>query len=304
MDISAEIAAIQAASQGSELRQPLVGALNKLNTGSLPAVTASDAGKILKVGANGWEVGEKSGYMPVPTATKQITENGTYDVMDFSSAIVGVSGGGGGSGSALSGFYLCAADYGGNNRSNSLAINNDYFVCFFHDNMSNTYSLNGTNYQFAVIGTGYGFANIKADTRSVTNQNRDVNAIIERGSIFSTSHNDAGSYCSIIGGWAGYATGGDIYQNYVSANENSITMNKAYDKLLIFVGASGASVENNAEIQINGITYTITNVPAKYDGVESMYGAIELNDISESSITVSFPVSCYNYVSIIGIDAA
>lgn len=96
MDISAEIAAIQAASQGSELRQPLVGALNKLNTGSLPAVTASDAGKILKVGANGWEVGEKSGYMPVPTATKQITENGTYDVSNFANAVVSVSGGGGG----------------------------------------------------------------------------------------------------------------------------------------------------------------------------------------------------------------
>lgn len=95
MDISAEIAAIQAASQGSELRQPLVGALNKLNSGSLPAVTASDAGKILKVGANGWEVGEKSGYMPVPTATKQITENGTHDVTNYASAVVNVSGGGG-----------------------------------------------------------------------------------------------------------------------------------------------------------------------------------------------------------------
>lgn len=93
MDISAEIAAIQAASQGSELRQPLVGALNKLNSGSLPAVTSSDAGKILKVGANGWEVGEKSGYMPVPTATKQITENGTHDVTDYASAVVNVSGG-------------------------------------------------------------------------------------------------------------------------------------------------------------------------------------------------------------------
>ncbi len=93
MDISAEVAAIQAASQGSELRQPLVGALNKLNSGSLPAVTASDAGKILKVGANGWEVGEKSGYMPVPTAAKQITENGTHDVTNYASAVVNVSGG-------------------------------------------------------------------------------------------------------------------------------------------------------------------------------------------------------------------
>lgn len=97
MDISTEIAAIQAASEGSELRQPIVDTLTMLNSGTLPAVTASDAGKILKVGANGWEVGEKSGYMPVPTATKQITENGTYDVTDFSSAQVYVSGGGGSS---------------------------------------------------------------------------------------------------------------------------------------------------------------------------------------------------------------
>lgn len=96
MDISAEIDAIQAASQGSELRQPLVDALNILNSGSLPAVTTSDAGKILKVGANGWEVGEKTGYMPVPTATKQITENGSYDVTDFANAQVYVSGGSGG----------------------------------------------------------------------------------------------------------------------------------------------------------------------------------------------------------------
>lgn len=88
MDISTEIAAIQAASQGSELRQPLVGALNKLNSGALPAVTASDVGKILKVGANGWELGEKSGYMPVPTDTKQIVENGTYDVTNYASAQV------------------------------------------------------------------------------------------------------------------------------------------------------------------------------------------------------------------------
>lgn len=94
MDISAEIAAIQAASQGSELRQPLVGALNKLNSGSLPAVTASDAGKILKVGTNGWEAGEKSGYMPVPTDTMQITDNGTYNVTNYASASVHVSSGG------------------------------------------------------------------------------------------------------------------------------------------------------------------------------------------------------------------
>ena len=90
MDISTEIAAVQAASEGSELRTPLVGALNKLNSGTLPAVTASDAGKILKVGSSGWEVGEKSGYIPVPTDTKQITKNGTHDVTNYASANVDV----------------------------------------------------------------------------------------------------------------------------------------------------------------------------------------------------------------------
>lgn len=90
MDISTEIAAIQAASEGSELRQPIVDALTTLNSGTLPAVTASDAGKILKVGANGWEVGEKSGYMPVPSASLSVSENGTYDVTNYASTVVNV----------------------------------------------------------------------------------------------------------------------------------------------------------------------------------------------------------------------
>lgn len=96
MDISAEITAIQAASEGSALRQPIIDALTTLNSGALPAVTAADTGKILKVGANGWEVGEKSGYMPIPSATRQITDNGSYDVTNYSLAVVNVSGGGGG----------------------------------------------------------------------------------------------------------------------------------------------------------------------------------------------------------------
>lgn len=90
MDISTEVAAIQAASEGSELRQPLVDALDKLNSGTLPAVSASDEGKILKVGANGWEIGEKSGYMPVPSASLNISTNNTYDVTNYAEAVVDV----------------------------------------------------------------------------------------------------------------------------------------------------------------------------------------------------------------------
>ena len=91
MDISTEIAAIQAASRGSEIRTPIVSALNKLNTDSLPSVSSSDAGKILKVNSNGeWEVGSKSGYMPVPTESKSITENGTHDVTNYASVVVNV----------------------------------------------------------------------------------------------------------------------------------------------------------------------------------------------------------------------
>lgn len=38
------------------------------------------------------DISAGSGYMPVPTATKQITENGTYDVINYASAVVNVSG--------------------------------------------------------------------------------------------------------------------------------------------------------------------------------------------------------------------
>lgn len=58
MDISTEITAIQAASQGSQVRQPIVDALNTVNAGTLPEVTASDSGKVMKVDSNGdWVLG-------------------------------------------------------------------------------------------------------------------------------------------------------------------------------------------------------------------------------------------------------
>lgn len=89
-DISTEIAEIQEASYGSEVRQAIVDGLNKVNAGTLPAVSASDAGKFLLVDNNGsWVVGS-GGLVPTPTGTKSITENGTYDVTNYSSASVNV----------------------------------------------------------------------------------------------------------------------------------------------------------------------------------------------------------------------
>lgn len=89
-DISTEIAEIQEASYGSEVRQSIVNGLNKVNAETLPAVSASDAGKFLIVNSSGeWVVGS-GGLVPTPTGTKSITENGAYDVTNYASAIVSI----------------------------------------------------------------------------------------------------------------------------------------------------------------------------------------------------------------------
>lgn len=72
MDISTEIAALEGASTGAAVRQTIISALNKINSGTLPEVTSADAGKILKVGADGWTVGSKAGYIPVVPGSEAV----------------------------------------------------------------------------------------------------------------------------------------------------------------------------------------------------------------------------------------
>ena len=74
-DISTEIAAIQSATTGNEMRTPMVGALNKLNSANLPSVSSSDAGKVAKVNSSGeWYAGN----MEVSLQDKSVSSNGTY----------------------------------------------------------------------------------------------------------------------------------------------------------------------------------------------------------------------------------
>lgn len=93
MDISTEIAKIEGASFGEEVRQSIVDGLNKINSGTLPSVSVSDAGKFLVVNNSGvWQV-KNGGVIPTPTGTKAITENGTYDVVNYANVDVSVQGG-------------------------------------------------------------------------------------------------------------------------------------------------------------------------------------------------------------------
>lgn len=108
---------------------------------------------------------------------------------------------------------------------------------------------------------------------------------------------------SVAGGWVGYSSGGSIYQNAESNTAtNSITLNSAHNKLLIFIAGSNTGMNNVTTVDINGVSYSVTNMGAMYDGVYSVYAAIEINNNLDTTITITFPVACYNYVSIIGLD--
>lgn len=89
-NISTEIAEIESASTGEDVRQSLVDALEAINADVLPTATQSDAGKFMMVNSSGEWIAKTGGLVPTPTGTKEITQNGTYDVTDYASADVDV----------------------------------------------------------------------------------------------------------------------------------------------------------------------------------------------------------------------
>lgn len=125
-NISEEISEVQAASRGNEVRGAIVSALNKINSDVLPDASASDSGKILCVNSSGeWVKDSLSGYMPIPTASKSIAQNGTYDVTNYAEAVVNVPSGGGGGG-AVPFLYDVGEYFGDPEGSNTTSITVTY----------------------------------------------------------------------------------------------------------------------------------------------------------------------------------
>lgn len=205
---------------------------------------------------------------------------------------------------SANGFEIYTADSYGGQRIEHGFFDNQYFVCFFDDNMSNTYTLNGVSDTYSTLATGRtGNNGLKATTRGVTNSSASPsNAIITKeGSLFSTTHDDYGSYISVVGGWVGFPAGGTIYESAAVGTSNSITLNSAHETLLIFIGAT-SNVSGITTVGLNGVTYPIVNIGSNY-GVYGMYTAIRINRNTNTNITVTFPESCWSYVSVIGIDS-
>ena len=254
---------------------------------------AGDEGKVVSNGAL------------VSQSSQNITENGTYDTTLKNQVVVNVSGGGG-SADTVKGFEIYEQDFvGGSNNTVKGVYNNNYFVCYFHDNMSSSYQLNGTSYTYSVVESGKGSGSICATTKAVTNGNNQQNdAIIrQQGSQFTSVHGDSGSYMSFVGGWVGYPDGGTIYENEENGTTNSITLNSAHDTLLVVFVATNTGLGNVSSIDINGTTYSVENKGYKYDGVYALYGIHVIKNNLASTITVTISARCYSYLSIIGIDS-
>lgn len=233
--------------------------------------------------------------------TLSVTQNGTYTasggVDGYSPVVVSVSGGGG---SEKRGFELAFANGDGNTQTGRLFLDNSYFVCYFDDNMSSTYTLNGASRTMSVVASGN--QQTFADTLEVTNpQVQPLNAVFDfAGSAFAFYHGDFGSYCSVAGGWTGYPTGGTIYKQSTYGTQNAVTLAEAHGTLLVFIGACGSLSSYNT-VSVNGISYTVTNIGNHY-GQVAIYGAIELEGNTDTTVTVALPVSCYSFVSVVGLD--
>lgn len=217
------------------------------------------------------------------------------------SYLIGKAAGGGSGGSNINGFELYGAGNGGDTQTFNGELNNNYMSCCFHDNMSSSYTLNGVTKSFTKSETGHLNGVLYGTTIPVSdNIDKGLNSILYDGSTVVTSHYDNGSYLSVVGGWIGYPSGGTIYENVSNGNTNVIALNSVHQKLLLFVGASAQNLSGTT-ININNNVYDVTNIGARYDGVYSLYAAIEIDGNTDTTITVTFPTNCYSYVSIIGL---
>ena len=231
-----------------------------------------------------------------------VTQNGIYNppsgVNGYAPVTVNVSGGG----SDIIGFELYGAGNGGGTQTFQGMINNRYMSCCFHDNMSSTFSINGVIKSFTKSEAGHGYGMFCGTTIPVSdNTFRGLNSVLADGSIVVTTHNDSGSYLSVVGGWVGYPSGGTIYENVSNTTTNVIELDSAHSKILVFVGASSTNLKDINSITINNVNYNIMNIGTRFDGVYSLYAAMEINENVSTMITVVFPAICFNYVSIIGL---